>query len=46
MLTLDKIFWACVVLKDIVRSTSIVSPSGISDNCELYRFCHLTFLLQ
>ena len=36
MLTLDKIFQASVVLKDIVRSTSIVSTSGITDNCELY----------
>lgn len=36
MLTLDKIFQASVVLKDIVRSTSIVSTSGITDECELY----------
>ena len=36
MLTLDKIFQASVVLKDIVRSTSIVSTSGITDKCELY----------
>ena len=36
MLTLDKIFQASVVLKDIVRSTSIVSASGITDNCELF----------
>ena len=36
MLTLDKIFQASVVLKDIVRSTQIVSTSGITDNCELY----------
>ena len=36
MLTLDKIFQASVVLKDIVRSTSIVSTSGITDNCELF----------
>lgn len=36
MLTLDKIFQASVVLKDIVRSTSIVSTSGITDACELY----------
>lgn len=36
MLTLDKIFQASVVLKDIVRSTQIVSTSGISDTCELY----------
>ena len=36
MLPLDKIFQASVVLKDIVRSTSIVSTSGITDNCELF----------
>ena len=36
MLTLDKIFQASVVLKDIVRSTSIVSTTGITDNCELF----------
>ena len=36
MLTLDKIFQASVVLKDIVRSTSIVSTSGITDNRELF----------
>ncbi len=36
MLTLDKIFQASVVLKDIVRSTSIVSTAGITENCELY----------
>lgn len=36
MLTLDKIFQASVVLKDIVRSTSIVSTAGITDNCSLY----------
>lgn len=36
MLTLDKIFQASVVLKNIVRNTSIVSTTGITDNCELY----------
>ena len=36
MLTLDKIFQASVVLKDIVRSTPIVSTSGITDDCQLY----------
>ncbi len=36
MLTLDKIFQASVVLKDIVRSTSIVSTAGITNDCELY----------
>ena len=36
MLTLDKIFQASVVLKDIVRSTPIVSTSGITETCELF----------
>lgn len=36
MLTMDKIFQASVVLKKIVRSTQIVSTSGIADNCRLY----------
>lgn len=36
MLTIDKIFQASGVLKNIVRSTSIVSTSGITNNCELY----------
>lgn len=36
MLTLDKIFQASVVLKDIVRTTSIVRTSGITDECDLY----------
>lgn len=36
MLTLDKIFQASVVLKNIVRPTPIVSTSGITDNCQLF----------
>lgn len=36
MLTLDKIFQASVVLKNIVRITSMVSTSGITDSYELY----------
>lgn len=36
MLTLDKIFQASVVLKNIVRTTSIVSTSGITENCQLF----------
>ena len=36
MITLDKIFQASVVLKDIVRSTSIVSTAGITNECNLY----------
>ncbi len=36
MITLDKVFQASVVLKNIVRNTSIVSTSGITDECDLY----------
>jgi len=36
MITLDKVFQASVVLKNIVRNTSIVSTSGITDECSLY----------
>ncbi len=36
MLTLDKIFQASIVLKNIVRDTMIVKTSGITDECELY----------
>ena len=36
MLTMDKIVQASVVLKKIVRSTQIVSTSGIADGCRLY----------
>ncbi len=36
MLTLDKIFHASVVLKDIIRETPVVKAPGISTNCELY----------
>ncbi|MGI6265441.1 MAG: threonine ammonia-lyase [Acutalibacteraceae bacterium] len=36
MLTLDRIFHASVVLKDIVRRTDIVRAEGITEDCELY----------
>ncbi len=36
MLTLDKIFHASVVLKDIVRKTNIVRAEGIAEDCQLY----------
>lgn len=36
MLTLDQIFHASVVLKDIVRKTSVVRAIGIAPECELY----------
>jgi len=36
MLTLDKIFHASVVLKDIVRATPVVRAPGIAEDCELY----------
>ena len=36
MLTLDQIFHASVVLKDIVRKTSVVRSVGIAPECELF----------
>lgn len=36
MLTLDQIFHASVVLKDIVRKTTVVRSFGIAPECELY----------
>jgi len=36
MLTLDKVFQAQVVLRDIIRETSVVRGYGIAPNCELY----------
>lgn len=36
MLTLDKIFNAQVVLKDIIRQTKVVASDGIAPDCELY----------
>ena len=36
MLTLDKIFHAQVVLKDIVRETPLARATGIPTSCELY----------
>lgn len=36
MLTLDKIFNAQVVLKDIIRQTKVVASNGIACECELY----------
>ncbi|MBQ7337029.1 MAG: threonine ammonia-lyase [Clostridia bacterium] len=36
MLTLDQIFHASVVLKDIVRKTTVVSSVGIAPQCDLY----------
>ncbi|MBQ7319476.1 MAG: threonine ammonia-lyase [Clostridia bacterium] len=36
MLTLDKIFHASVVLKDIVRKTTVVNSVGIAPECELF----------
>ena len=35
-MTIDKIFKASVVLKDIVRKTGIVRATGIAPQCELY----------
>lgn len=36
MLTLDKVFNASVVLRDIIRETSVVKTTGIAPGCELY----------
>lgn len=36
MLTLDKVFNASVVLKDIIRETQVVRAEGIAPDCELY----------
>ena len=36
MLTLDKVFDASVVLRDIVRETGVVKANGIAPECELY----------
>ena len=36
MLTLDKVFNAQTVLKNIIRETDLVSAYGIAPECELY----------
>ena len=36
MLSLDKVFNAQLVLKDIIRETHVVRAYGIAPNCELY----------
>ena len=36
MLTLDKIYHASYVLKDVIRPTPLVKTEAISDNCEIY----------
>lgn len=36
MLTLDKVFNASVVLRDIIRETAVVKTSGIAPDCDLY----------
>ncbi len=36
MLTLDKIYHASYVLKDVIRPTHIVKASAISDECDVY----------
>lgn len=36
MLTLDKVFHAQLVLKDIIRETPVVKATGINTECELY----------
>ena len=36
MLSIDKVFHASVVLKNIIRNTAIVHTEGITDCCSLY----------
>ena len=36
MLTLDKVFNAQTVLKNIIRETNVVRAYGIANDCELY----------
>ena len=36
MLTLDKIYHASYVLKDVIRPTHIVKAPAITDECEVY----------
>ncbi len=36
MLTLDKIYHASYVLKDVIRPTPLVKAPGICDNCDVY----------
>ena len=36
MLTLDKIYHASYVLKDVVRPTDMIHATNLSDDCELY----------
>ena len=36
MVTIDKIFHASVVLKDIIRPTPLAKAYGIAEDCELY----------
>ncbi|MDY3862402.1 MAG: threonine ammonia-lyase [Ruminococcus sp.] len=36
MLTLDKIYHASYVLKDVIRQTPLVKTSGICDDCQVY----------
>ena len=36
MLTLDKVYHAAYVLKDVVRKTSLISSPKINPECELY----------
>lgn len=36
MLTLDKVYHASYVLKDVIRPTNLVKASAISDECDIY----------
>ncbi|MFR1805098.1 MAG: pyridoxal-phosphate dependent enzyme, partial [Faecalispora jeddahensis] len=36
MLTLDKIYHAAFVLKDVIRQTDLIHAPKIGDDCEVY----------
>ena len=36
MLTLDKIYHASYVLKDVIRPTHLVKAQSITDECDIY----------
>ena len=36
MLTLDKVYHAAYVLKDVIRTTDMIAAPAINPGCELY----------
>ena len=36
MLTLDKVYHASYVLRDVIRPTDMINATNLSDDCELY----------